>query len=68
MTVFFTFFFSISVLPNVTISLPFFICENKTLYFIMFRFFQSNHHFGLSLWLLFANETNNTAIIRTFNV
>ena len=28
-----------------------FICDNEVLYFLMFRFFQSNQYFLINVWL-----------------
>ena len=61
--------FSISISPSVKTSLPIFICDNNFFCFIVFCFF-----FGQKIildyvyGLIFANFSNNTAIIRTFNV
>ena len=48
------FFVSISVSPNVKISLPIFITDNSFPFFIMFHFFGTNWYFGLSLQLHFC--------------
>ena len=45
--------FPISISPNVKISLPLFIRDNKFLYFM---FFLSNRHFVLGLWPHFCDN------------